>query len=83
MILQKVGSMRIRSRLSDLIFSCSPENPPRLEVKNLIPIEKEFRLGEGCEILGFQNCAFDSKSNGIGRGTLLAGCIIVLSDTDS
>jgi len=46
----------------------SPEDTSRPQIKDLITIEEEFCVGEGCEIPRFSNSFADPKSDGVGRG---------------
>ena len=49
-------------------YLSSPEDPPRPQIEDLVPIKEELRVREGCQISGFKNCPLNSKSHGFGRG---------------
>jgi hypothetical protein len=46
----------------------SPKNPSGLEVQDIFPIQKEFRLREGCSVSRLSHCLVDPKSDGLRRG---------------
>ena len=51
-----------------LIISFSPKDTARPQIKDLVTIKEEFRVGEGCQISGLSNSLIDSESHGIGGG---------------
>ena len=51
-----------------LILSLSPKDTARPQIKDLVTIKEEFRVGEGCPVSRLSNSLIDSESHGIGRG---------------
>lgn len=68
MILQKVRLERWIWPKIMLIISFSPKDTARPQIKDLVTIKEEFRVGEGCQISGLSNSLIDSESHGIGGG---------------
>jgi hypothetical protein len=46
---------------SVVLIVCSPKDLKRAQGQDIVPIQEEFRVGEGCEVFGFENCALDSE----------------------
>lgn len=53
---------------SDANCFSSPKDPARPQIEDLVPIEEEFRIGEGCQISRLTNCLVNSESHGFGGG---------------
>ena len=54
-------------REQGLMFN-STKSIARIEVEDLVTVEEELRVGEGCPIPGFPNSVACTKPHGNGRG---------------